>query len=228
MKLELGKMYTLYTTNDYIMNKQLRILGLVTYEEASHYSNFVENVSINEKFIDVEDGDTIGYLKKQTFYKCVGVEFSENEFRSTGEIIILWDDIIDSDRTELLNENYTYRLSFMFKNISSTDNISKEDVINTMISAVNEKYNSQTTKVKVDFEHLSDDSILSVENQLVATKETLAEANTTIAVFNAMTKEAAKVANSLVDNNIVARTVAIEEKIGDVETSLNSIFAKLK
>lgn len=228
MKLELGKMYTLYTTNDYIMNKQLRILGLVTYEEASHYSNFVENVSINEKFIDVEDGDTIGYLKKQTFYKCVGVEFSENEFRSTGEIIILWDDIIDSDRTELLNENYTYRLSFMFKNISSTDNISKEDVINTMISAVNEKYNSQTTKVKVDFEHLSDDSILSVENQLVATKETLAEANTTIAVFNAMTKEAAKVANSLVDNNIVARTVAIEEKIGSVETSLNSIFAKLK
>lgn len=228
MKLELGKMYTLYTTNDYIMNKQLRILGLVTYEEASRYSNFVENVSINEKFIDIENGDTIGYLKKQTFYKCVGVEFSENEFRSTGEIIILWDDIIDSDRTELLNENYTYRLSFMFKNISSADNISKEDVINTMISAINEKYNSQTTKVKVDVEHLSDDSILSVENQLVATKETLAEANTTIAVFNAMTKEAAKVANSLVDNNIVARTVAIEEKISDVETSINNIFTKLK
>ena len=125
MKLEINKSYILFTNSDYILNKKIRVLSYMNYDRASEYASFTENVAINEKFID-SSGDA-DYLKKQIFYDCGVIKLEDGEWKLTGETVIVWDDIIDTDRTQRLYEDYIYKLNFKFKDISDTDIISYED-----------------------------------------------------------------------------------------------------
>ena len=148
MKLEINKSYILFTNSDYILNKKIRVLSYMNYDRASEYASFTENVAINEKFID-SSGDA-DYLKKQIFYDCGVIKLEDGEWKLTGETVIVWDDIIDTDRTQRLYEDYIYKLNFKFKDIADTDIISYEDVIKTIKDAINNKYNINKTKVELN------------------------------------------------------------------------------
>lgn len=226
MKLELGKSYTVYTTSDYITNKQIRILGILSYEEASQYSNFIENVSINETFID-NAGDTESYLKKQKYYKCGTIVLADQGYAKTGETLILWDDIIDSDRTVILYEDHVYKLAFKLKNIESTDNITKSKIISTINEAINLKYNGIKEKVEVSIVEIFDNSISHVETQLEKTQIVLDSTVEALKSFISMKDEAKKISNNIVNNDIVTRMLSLESSLTNIEDSISIIQSKL-
>ena len=116
MKLDINKSYIVYTNSNYVENKQVRILGYINYDRASQYQSMIENIAINEKFIEAT-GDTVKYLKSQIYYDCCVIECDNGEYKLTDEHIVLWDDIIDFERTQTLNEDYTYKLTFKFNKI---------------------------------------------------------------------------------------------------------------
>lgn len=227
MKLDIGKSYIVYTTSNYISNKQIRILGYISYEKASQYKNFIENVAINEKFID-EMKDTGEYLKSQIYYDCAAITLSDGEYVTTGEHIILWDDIIDTDKTQRLYEDYTYKLNFKFKNISATDTITKDSVIKSIQEFITEKYNSGSVKVDLSLTEITDSGLNNAESQLEKVQAVIDNANDTLKTFISLQDSAKEIVTNFTDNNINSRVTAIGTSLTSIEDSINTIIENLK
>lgn len=227
MKLDIGKSYIVYTTSDYISNKQIRILGYISYEKASQYKNFVENVAINEKFID-EMGDTAAYLQSQIYYDCAAVELDDGEYKTTGEHIILWDDIIDTERTQRLYEDYTYKLTFKFKNISATDSITKDSVIKAINDFITSKYNSLGVKVDATLTEITDSGLNNAESQLEKAQSVVENATDALKSFISLQDSAKEIVSNFTDNNINSRVTSISNSLTSIEDSISTIIANLK
>lgn len=215
MKLEINKSYILFTNSDYILNKKIRVLSYMNYDRASEYASFTENVAINEKFID-SSGDS-DYLKKQTFYDCGVIELVEGEWKLTGETIIVWDDIIDTDRTQRLYEDYVYKFTFKFKDIEDTDSINFEDVVKTVKDAINNKYNTSKTKIDFDLEKVNSTDLNSSETELKTVKSLLEQSKNTLNAFISLEGSAKAINSEFSDNDIL-------NKINNVSTSVDTIL----
>lgn len=215
MKLEINKSYILFTNSDYILNKKIRVLSYMNYDRASEYASFTENVAINEKFID-SSGDS-DYLKKQTFYDCGVIELVEGEWKLTGETIIVWDDIIDTDRTQRLYEDYVYKFTFKFKDIEDTDSINFEDVVKTVKDAINNKYNTSKTKIDFELEKVNSTDLNSSETELKTVKSLLEQSKNTLNAFISLEDSAKAINSEFSDNDIL-------NKINNVSTSVDTIL----
>lgn len=227
MKLDIGKSYTIFTNSDFISNKNVRVIGWISYEKASQYTSFIENVSINEKFISANE-DTTEYLKKQIYYECVGIELKNGEYVPTKERIILWDDIIDSTRTQRLYEFYNYNMSIKFKNIESTDNITKEKVLETIKNSINSVYNMTKEKVQIEFEEIKDNSLDTITKQLNDSQEALEKSTQTINSFNLMLEKVEEINKNFTDNNINNRVIELGESLDIIDSKISTIEASLK
>lgn len=227
MKLDIGKSYTIFTNSDFISNKNVRVIGWISYEKASQYTSFIENVSINEKFISANE-DTTEYLKKQIYYECVGIELKNGEYVPTKERIILWDDIIDSTRTQRLYEFYNYTMSIKFKNIESTDNITKEKVLETIKNSINSVYNTTKEKVQIEFEEIKDNSLDTITKQLNDSQEALEKSTQTINSFNLMLEKVEEINKNFTDNNINNRVIELGESLDIIDSKISTIEASLK
>ena len=227
MKLNINKMYILYTTSNYIENKQVKILGYINYDRASQYQSLVENVAINEKFIE-STGNTMDYLKNQLYYDCVVVENINGEWLSTDEHIIVWDDIIDCERTQRLNENYTYKLNINFKNFATSDNITKYDVINVIKSAINSTYNTSVEKVGLEINEIYDNSLDSVSSKLEKTESLLEEANESLVAINSLQTASKQIVENFNTYDVNTKITNLGTKLDNIETSVNRIIAQLK
>ena len=232
MKLDINKSYVVYTNSNYIENKQIRVLGYINYDRASQYESMIENIAINEKFIESQ-GDTAEYLKSQIYYDCGVIECDNGEWKLTGEHIVLWDDIIDSERTQKLNENYTYKLNFKFKEFGTADNITKEKIIKTIENALNSTYNSTKEngvlleKLEFTMEEVSDGTYESVENQLDQAKDVISNATSALNAFISLQDSAKAINTEFSDNNINTKINNMNETIADIQNNLNTVLAKL-
>lgn len=227
MKLNINKMYILYTTSNYIENKQVKILGYINYDRASQYQSLVENIAINEKFIE-STGNTMDYLKNQLYYDCVVVTNNNGEWLPTDEHIVVWDDIIDSERTQRLNENYTYKLSINFKNLSDNDNITKVDIINTIKNAVNSKYNGSIEKIGLDIVEIYDNSLDSVSSKLTETENLLEKTKESLIAINSLQTTSKQIVDDFNTYDVNTKVNNLTTKLDSIESSVNRIISQLK
>jgi len=226
MKLDINKSYIIYTNSNYIENKQVRILGYINYDRASQYQSMIENVAINEKFIEAT-GDTVKYLKSQIYYDCCVIECDNGEFKLTDEHIILWDDIIDFERTQKLNEDYTYKLTFKFKNFDTLDNITKDKVVNIIKSAINSTYNNIKEKIEFDIVEVKDNSLDSITSQFEQSRQLLDKANSTLTSFVSLEESAKSINSEFNDNNIVTKINDVSDKLTSIDEQIATIQARL-
>lgn len=228
MKLEINRYYALYTTSNHIENRMVKILGYIGYDRASEYRSMVENVAINEKFISTS-GDTIAYLKEQTYYDCAVVENSNGQYIMTGERIIVWDDIIDLERTQKLNDSFIYKLEFNFKNLEPSDSFTKDDVIKTIKSAIATKYNSSTSeKVFVELTEVHDDSLNSDASKIQQMEDVIEKSKDSLNAIVSLQDSAYKLVSSFEDNNINGRVTDLSSRLDNIERSINTIMSSLK
>lgn len=227
MKLNINKLYSVFTISNYIENKQVKILGYINYERASQYKSMVENVAINEKYIN-NTGSTIKYLQDQIYYDCAVVENNNGEWVITNEHIILWDDIIDYDRTEILNVNHVYKMEFKFKNFDNTDNITKDDIIDTIKKAISNTYNSVKDKVEINFTEIYDNSLDSIESQFEKAQNVIEKANDTLVSFVSMETSAKQINSEFNDNNILGKINDMTTKLNNMDKTLTTVISRLK
>lgn len=227
MKLSINKSYSLFTTSDYISNKKIKVLGFIGYDRASQYKTFVENVAINEKFIDtVEDTET--YLKSLIYYDCGVIEYNNGEWLLTGEHIIVWDDIIDTDRTIRLEDQYVYKLAFTFKNLDSLDVITKDDVIALIQNTINANYNTKQQKIAVELTAINANALDSVETQLEKTNEILKDATETIKTFISLQDSAKELTSDIIDNNLLGKVNTVKNNVDTILQNTESILRNTK
>lgn len=224
MKLEINKSYILFTNSDYILNKKIRVLSYMNYDRASEYASFTENVAINEKFID--SSNDANYLKKQTFYDCGVIELVDGEWKLTGETIIVWDDIIDTDRTQRLYEDYVYKFSFKFKDIENTDSINYEDVVKTITDAINNKYNTSKSKVEFELEKINSSDLNSSETELKNVKELLEQSKNTLNAFISLEDSAKAINSEFSDNDILNKINNVSANVNTILKNTNTIIAQ--
>ena len=230
MKLEINKSYIVYTNSETVTNKKIRVLSYMNYDRATAYSSMTENIAINEKFISANsDQDTIEYLKQQIFYDCGVIELRDGVWELTDEVLVLWDDIIDFDKTELLNEDYVYKFTFKFKDIQDGDNISHEDIINTLINALNSQYVSgDSNKIEFNFEKIKSSDLNSVESRYERTEQLLDQTESALNAFMSFADEAKEINKEFADNNIVDRVNDVNNTLKSIEGDLTTIINQTK
>lgn len=228
MKLAINRYYALYTTSNHIENRLVKILGYIGYDRASESRSMVENVAINEKFISTT-GDTLAYLKSQTYYDCAVVENINGQMIMTGERIVVWDDIIDLERTQKLNDSYIYKLEFNLKNLSPTDSITKEDIIETIKNAITTKYNSSNSeKVYLSLKEVKDDSLDTDASKIEKMNNIIDKSYDSLTALVSLQDSAKTLTSQFEDSNISSRVTDISTRLERIETSISTILSSLK
>lgn len=228
MKLAINRYYALYTTSNHIENRLVKILGYIGYDRASESRSMVENVAINEKFISTT-GDTLAYLKSQTYYDCAVVENINGQMIMTGERIVVWDDIIDLERTQKLNDSYIYKLEFNLKNLSPTDSITKEDIIETIKNAITTKYNSSNSeKVYLSLKEVKDDSLDTDASKIEKMNNVIDKSYDSLTALVSLQDSAKTLTSQFEDSNISSRVTDISTRLERIETSISTILSSLK
>lgn len=228
MKLAINRYYALYTTSNHIENRLVKILGYIGYDRASESRSMVENVAINEKFISTT-GDTLAYLKSQTYYDCAVVENINGQMIMTGERIVVWDDILDLERTQKLNDSYIYKLEFNLKNLSPTDSITKEDIIETIKNAIATKYNSSNVeKVYISLNEVKDDSLDTDASKIEKMNAVIDKSYDSLTALVSLQDSAKNLTSQFEDSNISSRVTDISTRLERIETSISTILSSLK
>ena len=228
MKLAINRYYALYTTSNHIENRLVKILGYIGYDRASESRSMVENVAINEKFISTT-GDTLAYLKSQTYYDCAVVENINGQMIMTGERIVVWDDILDLERTQKLNDSYIYKLEFNLKNLSPTDSITKEDIIETIKNAIATKYNSGTAeKVYLSLKEVKDDSLDTDASKIEKMNAVIDKSYDSLTALVSLQDSAKALTSQFEDSNISSRVTDISTRLERIDTSISTILSSLK
>jgi len=139
--LNLRKKYSLSTFYAYT-NIPVEVVGIISYEDTAESDFNVKTLALTEKIVNVESIDD--YLKEKNFYKC--------RYLKTGEIIIVWSDIIDFSNTYTIDSVSKYSVKF---NISEADILlgnvkSDEEIVNYIILNVKSQFNIDATFDRID------------------------------------------------------------------------------
>ena len=128
--LSINSKYLLYTNYSTISGLKIKVIGILNYTKAQEIPYSIKNLGINEKVVDTSADDTEEYLRNQLYYLCV---YTDNTGKETQYLV--WDDIIDSQRTTKLSVSYDYSLNLEVSSDLIADLPTIENSINTFIKS---------------------------------------------------------------------------------------------
>lgn len=195
--LKIGSKYSLYTNYSTIVGKKVEVVGIITFNECEKYAYDIQALAINERVIALKDDNLekeIGtdniYLLRETVANTDG---TYNEY-------LVWDSIINYNKTTVLNEEYTMQ----FK-ISIPD--TKSYSIDQILSGIQNYIESTYSGVKTEFE------ILSTSSSSSSSKEN----NMTTTLTQEILSKAESIINSL--NGFETRLIPAVERINNLDIS---------
>ena len=104
--LSINSKYLLYTNYSTISALKVKVIGILNYSKAQEVPYSIKNLAINEKVVDTTNNDTEEYLKNQLYYLCIYTDANGKETP-----YLVWDDVIDTQRTTKLSISYDYSLN---------------------------------------------------------------------------------------------------------------------
>lgn len=126
--LSINSKYLLYTNYSTISGLKVKVIGILNYSKAQEVPYSIKNLAINEKVVDTTNNDTEEYLKNQLYYLCI---YTDANGRETPYLV--WDDVIDTQRTTKLSISYDYSLNLEVSSDLISDLPTIENSINTFI-----------------------------------------------------------------------------------------------
>ena len=132
--LKIGSSYNFYSKYNSILNKKVKVVAIMTYSEASSQTFDMKTLAINERVISVKDEDLEAMIGNDNIYLLR--ELNPSSDGSYNEYIV-WDSIINFDKTIALDEEYYATISFK---INSTADYGITQIINTIKKAILTSY----------------------------------------------------------------------------------------
>jgi hypothetical protein len=85
------------------------VVGILSYAEAIKIPFEIKVLAINERAIQSTSGatDTEAYFKDKLFYYCQNID------NGSTEVYVIWDEIINFDKTTILETEFEYRLKIV-------------------------------------------------------------------------------------------------------------------
>jgi hypothetical protein len=215
--LTVGRIYQLYTKYESIAGEQVKIVGTLAYSEIEKVPYNVTVLAINERVIAVKDEDLEERISEDIIYHCRAVTPKPD---GTYSEYIVWDSIINREKTIRLNENYQYTL-----------NISIADIINSPITQIIsdvEKYISKIypgIQFSITSSSNGDDVIISETGSGEVTKDEDKHARAE-AIIEALIKLEYKLipaANAIIDAELTNKLNTIIDNVATINSNVQII-----
>jgi hypothetical protein len=207
-KLTIGSTIQLYTNYETISGTKVKVVAVLAYSEIAKQTFNITALAINERVISVSDEDLESLIEKSgdQIYLCRAIE--ANADGSNSEYVV-WDSIINAEKTKIISNTYTYNLNIKLLDTTSVP-------ISQIISGI-EKYVKNNFSTSIDFS--IDES--NCGNQTVASNDKITDSQldkvsailTTISNFETRLIPAAEKITSL----------NLSENMDDVSTKLDKI-----
>jgi hypothetical protein len=139
--LIVGNVYEVFTKRESIFGEITKVVSIVSYEEAQKIRYSMNVLALQEKVIPTTDESLDVYLKTQNLYHLRAVQASKDGVYTE---YIVWDDIIDKDRTHQMNVTHVYNAYISLDNGAT---VSVNQIITDMTQFVNTKYGNQMSFV---------------------------------------------------------------------------------
>lgn len=207
-KLTIGSTIQLYTNYETISGTKVKVVAVLAYSEIAKQTFNITALAINERVISVSDEDLESLIEKSgdQIYLCRAIE--ANADGSNSEYVV-WDSIINAEKTKIISNTYTYNLNIKLLDTTSVP-------ISQIISGI-EKYVKNNFSTSIDFSiDESNSSAQSVASNDKITDSQLDKVSailTTISNFETRLIPAAEKITSL----------NLSENMDDVSTKLDKI-----
>lgn len=211
-KLSINSKYNLYTNYATISGVQVMVTSILNYDEAQNRGFSITNLAINEKVIDLNSDETTEYLKNQLYYLCIHTDVNGNK-----SVYLVWDDIIDSDKTTKLSTKYNYTLELDI----SSDLISNLPTIeNSIKTYINQTYGSSVSPTLTSNGETSE--LDTTTQELNKYKELFNEAKG-IADKLASLKQIESLINYFANDDMYTKIQELSDSLNSIQTTVSTI-----
>lgn len=213
--LKVGSEYSIYTKYSSIVGVKCKVIGIITYDECSKYSYDISVLAINERVISVKDEDLESEIGDDNIYLLRAINASAD---GTYNEYIIWDSIINYDKTVALNEEYTATITFKIDN-STEYGISQ--IVESVKSAIKSTYGSSVELTISTPEAVATEDTESISTTL--TSETLKTAESVIDSLNSLQNKLIPAAQQIIDSNISSNISSISEDIATIKNEISLV-----
>lgn len=227
MLLSIGKSYNLSTIQKSIVKNKIKVVGFLNYNEALKIPYNIRNLAINEKIINLDNGDET-YLQSQNYYKCVILD-SSNQTIETSDYILVWDDIIDTtDTTEL---NVIYNLS-VDVTINPASDVQISEVIERIKSNISSNFNNEVS-VNIKINNVSsnvslDSNTDQLMNNISQMEELLKQASNSLLTLVSLKNSSQTLIDKITNLNVSTNLTEMAQNLDEIKTTVDDIYSAVK
>jgi hypothetical protein len=223
--LSLNTTYLLSTKADSILNIKVIITGLYNYDRVKYVGYNINLLAINEKIISedilTEDQNSADeYFKNKLFYYAE--EINDNK-EKTGNIYIIWDDIVDFVRTTQLEAIYKYDCKFT---VNSLINVNIDTIINKIMSYIISEFSNNVTPEFAQYgvsNNTNNTGSGNIDESSTNSNETLLQECLTIINKLSSLKQLEPTVDILVNSKFVDNIKSIRDQLSVIQEQISSI-----
>lgn len=212
--LKIGSSYNFYSKYNSILNKKVRVVAIMTYSEAIAQTFDMMTLAINERVISVKDEDLESEIGNDNIYLLRELSASSD---GTYNEYIVWDSIINFDKTVALDEEYYSTLSLKINgssdyNINQIINTIKKTILTTYGTGVEIDISTPTTNAEKD----------GSETDIVTylTEEKLKKAEAIVDSLNSLENKLIPAAQQIISSNISTNIETIGSDLSSIKNEI--------
>lgn len=220
-KLELGKKYIIYTKEGTIEATKIIIVSILAYGETSRVPYALDSLFYNEKKEYSKDNteNTNYYLIDKAYYHCFELN-SDGTYDDTNEQFLIWDDIIDFNKTVKLETEYSFKVNMK---VDYDSEFSKKEVSDSIISHVKTKFGNNK-----DIIDIQDWGTGQNPHDLISIYEEKLKYSDSLLDRLSQLKSLEPMINKLIETDFNAIITSIQSDISNINSDLNRISAQLR
>jgi hypothetical protein len=220
--LAVGNIYEVYTKRETVFAEILKVIGIISLEEAQKVRYSMPVLALQEKVIPTTDEPLDTYLATQNIYRLRAV--TANADGSYDEVVV-WDDVIDRDRTHQMNVTHIFDT---YISLDDAATVSVTQVVNDISQFVNTKYGTQvnfliskrgTRNAAGEEENLSQNDIVQKQ---------LDEALNIIAALNKFQNTGLPAIEKFSQMDLSGKFAAIQTDISSIQSDVSTISAAIR
>lgn len=215
--LKIGSSYNFYSKYNSILNKKVKVVAIMTYSEAIAQTFDMMTLAINERVISVKDEDLESEIGNDNIYLLRELSASSD---GTYNEYIVWDSIINFDKTVALDEEYYSTLSLKINgssdyNINQIINTIKKTILTTYGTGVEINISTPTTNAEKD----------GSETDIVTylTDEKLKKAEAIVDSLNSLENKLIPAAQQIISSNISTNIEAISSDLNSIKNEISLV-----
>jgi hypothetical protein len=215
--LNVGKIYQLYTKYETIAGEKVKIIGTLAYSEIERVPYNITVLAINERIISVKDEDLEEKISGDTIYHCRSVNPRPD---GTFPEYIVWDSIINREKTIRINESYKYTLSLNLIDVINSP-------ITQIISDIEKYINKMYPGIQFAIQASSNNEETTLSNngsgEVYTEEEKHAKAEVIIDALIKLEHRLIPAANAIINSDLTNKVNEIVDNVDQIKSNIQII-----